>query len=181
MADFEEELGEADTENNRQPDDPPSLIPICSDRKNCITCQNEEEKPSELSAKILESWFVMRSGAEEIMKTYSVSTCGYCPEVQVGPRGHKVRWCRAAKHQSRQGQHAWQEATIDDLIGPNYVWHVRDPNGPPLINELKRYYGKAPAVVELCVQAGARVPHEYRSMMRLDVVPPDRDEVDLVA
>jgi hypothetical protein len=31
------------------------------------------------------------------------------------------------------------------------------------------------------VQAGAPAPDQYRSMMRLDVVPPARDEVDLVA
>lgn len=136
---------------------------------------------SEFSARTLQSWLDMRSGATKLMKKYSVITCGYCPEVQVGPKGHKVRMCKATKHQFRAGLHAWQEATIDDLIRPNYVWHVRDLDGPPLANELKRYYGKAPAIVELCVQAGAPVPKEYRSMMRLDVVPPDHDEYDLVA
>ncbi|KAK9120636.1 hypothetical protein Syun_018253 [Stephania yunnanensis] len=137
---------------------------------------------SEVSAKTMNSWFEMRSGAMRIMEKYSVQTCGYCPEVQVGPKGHKAKACRGAKHQSRAGMHAWQEATIDDLIRPNYVWHVKDPNGSsPLDNSLKRYYGKAPAIVELCVQAGAPVPDEYRSMMRLDVVSPCRDEVDLVA
>ncbi|URE25732.1 hypothetical protein MUK42_15693 [Musa troglodytarum] len=136
---------------------------------------------SELSSRTLQSWLDMRSGATRLMKKYSVITCGYCPEVQVGPKGHKVRMCKANKHQFRDGLHAWQEATIDDLIRPNYVWHVRDLDGPPLANELKMYYGKAPAIVELCVQAGAPVPKEYRSMMRLDVVPPDHDEYDLVA
>ncbi|KAE8670893.1 APO protein 3 [Hibiscus syriacus] len=135
----------------------------------------------ELSTMTLNSWFEMIGGAKKIMEKYSVWTCGYCPEVQVGPKGHKVRMCKASKHQSRNGLHAWQEATIDHLVGPNYVWHVRDLNGPPLRNDLKRYYGKAPAVVELCVQAGAPVPDQYKSMMRLDVVPPERDEVDLVA
>lgn len=134
----------------------------------------------ELSTMTLESWFEMISGAKKIMEKYKVHTCGYCPEVQVGPKGHKVRKCKASKHQSRNGLHAWQEATIDDLVGPNYVWHVLDLHGPPLVNNLKRYYGKAPAVVELCVQGGASIPDQYRSMMRLDVVPPDRDEVDLV-
>ncbi|KAF9594153.1 hypothetical protein IFM89_028407 [Coptis chinensis] len=70
--------------------------------------------------------------------------------------------CRASKHQSRNGMHAWQEATLDDFIGPNYVWHVRDD-------------------VRLSPNGGAPVPDEYRSMMRLDVVPPAPDEVDLVA
>ncbi|KAC9638037.1 hypothetical protein R6Q59_008856 [Mikania micrantha] len=135
----------------------------------------------EVSILTLDSWFEMISGVKKIMERYKVHTCGYCPEVQVGPKGHKVRNCRASKHQSRNGMHAWQEATVFDLVGPNYVWHVADVSGPPLSNDLKRYYGKAPAVVEMCVQAGAPVPDEYRSMMRLDVVPPCRDELDLVA
>lgn len=141
----------------------------------------EEMTRAELSQRTLQAWFEMRLGAKKIMKKYSVWTCGYCPEVQVGPKGHKVRMCKAVKHQFRDGQHAWQEATIEDLFRPNYVWHVRSPEGPPLSNELKRYYGKAPAIVELCVQAGACVPEQYRSMMRLDVIPPELDEHDLVA
>ncbi|KAG9445551.1 hypothetical protein H6P81_011679 [Aristolochia fimbriata] len=136
---------------------------------------------TELSVTTLQSWLQMREATDMLMKRYSVLTCGYCPEIQVGPKGHKVRMCKAAKHQFRKGLHAWQEATLDDLIVPNYVWHVRDPKGPPLANELKRYYGKAPAIVEFCVQAGAPIPKEYKSMMRLDVVPPQRDEIDLVA
>uniref|UniRef100_A0A7N0UUC4 APO domain-containing protein n=1 Tax=Kalanchoe fedtschenkoi TaxID=63787 RepID=A0A7N0UUC4_KALFE len=135
----------------------------------------------ELGTVTLDLWNEMVSGTKELMEKYKVHTCGYCPEVQVGPKGHKVRMCKASKHQSRDGLHAWQEATIDDLIGPNYVWHVRDLNKPALYNNLKRYYGKAPAVVELCTQAGAAVPDQYKSMMRLDVVLPDRDEFDLAA
>ncbi|KAG6633141.1 APO protein 3, mitochondrial isoform X3 [Carya illinoinensis] len=142
---------------------------------------NDGKNLKEMSIRTMDSWFEMISGAKKMMERYNVMTCGYCPEVQVGPKGHKVRICKASKHQSRNGLHAWQEATIDDLVGPNYVWHVRDPGGPALDNNLKRYYGKAPAVVELCVQAGAPVPDMYRSMMRLDVVLPERDEVDLIA
>lgn len=150
---------------------------------NCLDQLRDEEKSTlrDLGIKTLDSWFEMISGAKKIMEKYIVNTCGYCPEIQVGPKGHKVRMCKASKHQSRNGLHAWQEATIDDLVDPNYVWHVHDLNGPALNNNLKRYYGKAPAVVELCVHAGAPIPKEYTSMMRLDVVPPDRDEVDLVA
>lgn len=134
---------------------------------------------AELANRTVGSWVAMIEGAAEMMKRYMVWTCGYCEEVMVGPKGHKVRKCRGSKHQNRDGLHAWQEAAIEDLVGPNYVWHVRD--SPLLHNCLKRYYGKAPAVIELCVQAGAHIPDQYRSMMRLDVVPPDRDEADLVA
>lgn len=150
---------------------------------DCLDEMRDEVENSlrDLSIRTLGSWFEMIGGAKKIMEQYSVKTCGYCLEVQVGPKGHKVRMCKAAKHQSRNGLHAWQEATIDDLVGPNYVWHVQDINEPALDNNLKRYYGKAPAAVELCVQAGAPVPDQYRSMMRMDVIPPYRDEVDLVA
>ncbi|CAL0307729.1 unnamed protein product [Lupinus luteus] len=155
---------------------------VDNNSSNLDQLSNEERNQlKDLSIRTLDSWFEMTSGAKKIMEKYVVNTCGYCPEVQVGPKGHKLRMCKASKHQSRNGLHAWQEATIDDLIGPNYVWHVEDMNGLPLNNNLKRYYGKAPAVVELCVNAGAPVPDQYRSMMRLDVVSPERDEVDLVA
>ncbi|KFK27935.1 hypothetical protein AALP_AA8G450000 [Arabis alpina] len=144
-------------------------------------CNTEKKSLKELSIKTMESWFEMVTGVRKLMERYKVWTCGYCPEIQVGPKGHKVKMCKATKHQMRDGMHAWQEATVDDVIGPNYVWHVRDPDSSVLDNSLQRFYGKAPAVVELCVQGGAPVPDQHKSMMRLDVVYPQRDEVDLVA
>ena len=49
-----------------------------------------------------------------------------------------------------------------------------------MVNELKRYYGMLPAVVELFAQAGAPVDKNYASMMREDVVIPEMDEEKLV-
>ncbi|KAI0495355.1 hypothetical protein KFK09_025505 [Dendrobium nobile] len=170
-----------DFETNKEDDSitDHQLVPVSF--IDSISEEEENMNLNELAMKTLRSWFDLRIGAIKLMKKYNVVTCGYCPEVQVGPKGHKVRMCKAAKHQFRDGQHAWQEATIDDLIKPNFVWHVKNPKGPPLANVLKRYYGKAPAVVELCVQAGAPIPKECSSMMRLDVVLPDLDEYDLVS
>ena len=129
----------------------------------------------------MELWDKMISGTEKLMKTYGVQTCGYCSEVQVGPKGHRVRNCQAYKHQMRDGQHAWQEATVDDLMPPVYVWHVQDVHSnEPLLNNLKRYYGVLPAVVELFAQAGANVGERYTSFMKKDVVVPELDEINLV-
>lgn len=122
----------------------------------------------------MEAWENMRTGASKLMQKYAVQTCGYCPEVQVGPKGHRVRNCQAFKHQMRDGQHAWQEATVDDLIPPVYVWHAK--SSKPLVNRLKRYYGMLPAVVELFAQAGAKVSSEYAGVMREDVAIPEVDE-----
>lgn len=81
----------------------------------------------------------------------------------------------------RDGQHAWQEATVGDIVPPVYVWHVRDRHGgEPLVNGLKRYYGMLPAVVELFAQAGAQIREKYAGVMREDVAVPDLDEERLV-
>ncbi|KAF6175140.1 hypothetical protein GIB67_022821 [Kingdonia uniflora] len=125
----------------------------------------------------MDAWEKVRLGVFKLMQKYAVQTCGFCSEVQVGPKGHRVRECKAYKHQMRDGQHAWQEATIDNLLPPVFVWHVQDPKGKvPLLDELKRYYGKLPAAVELLWQAGAHVAEDYRHAMRGDVAVPILDE-----
>ncbi|PON96555.1 APO domain containing protein [Trema orientale] len=129
----------------------------------------------------MELWETLRSGGLKLMEKYAVQTCGYCSEVQVGPKGHRVRNCQAFKHQMRDGQHAWQEATIDDIVPPVYVWHVKDlKREEALEHSLRRYYGKLPAVVELFARAGARVGEGYASLMREDVAVPELDEVKWV-
>lgn len=129
----------------------------------------------------LNAYEKVRWGVTKLMRKYTVKACGYCSEVHVGPWGHNAKLCGEFKHQWRDGKHGWQDAVVDEVFPPNYVWHVADPKGSPLKSSLKRFYGKAPVVVELCVQTGAPVPRKYRPMMRLDIVVPDNDEAQLVA
>uniref|UniRef100_A0A1D1YRF6 APO protein 2, chloroplastic n=1 Tax=Anthurium amnicola TaxID=1678845 RepID=A0A1D1YRF6_9ARAE len=134
-----------------------------------------------LSESTLQAWETVRDGAERLMKKYAVRVCGYCPEVHVGPSGHKAQNCGSYKHQQRNGQHGWQAAVLDDLIPPRYVWHVPDVDGPPLQRELRSFYGQAPAVVEICVQGGAATPERYKQTMRLDIgIPANIREADMV-
>ncbi|KAI4344287.1 hypothetical protein L6164_011533 [Bauhinia variegata] len=140
-----------------------------------------KEETVSLAEETLQAWERMRRGANRLMKMYPVRVCGYCPEIHVGSSGHKAQNCGARKHQQRNGQHGWQKAVLDDLIPPRYVWHVPDVNGPPLQRELRDFYGQAPAFVEMCIQAGAALPEQYKPTMRLDVgIPLDIREVDKV-
>ncbi|XP_028756444.1 LOW QUALITY PROTEIN: APO protein 1, chloroplastic-like [Neltuma alba] len=134
-----------------------------------------------IAQETIEAYETVRKGVRTLMKKYSVKACGYCSEVHVGPWGHNAKLCGAFKHQWRDGKHGWQDATVEEVFPPNYVWHVRDPSGPPLSGSLKRFYGKAPAVVEVCMQAGAKIPDGYKPMMRLDIVIPEADEAKLIA
>ncbi|KAM3389062.1 hypothetical protein ACQJBY_011293 [Aegilops geniculata] len=135
----------------------------------------------EHAERTLKAYCDVRQGVAQLMSKYTVKACGYCSEVHVGPWGHNVKLCGAFKHQWRDGKHGWQDAVVDEVIPPNYVWHVPDPTGPPLRSSLRSFYGKAPAVVELCVQAGAEIPEEYRPMMRTDIIIPDPDEARMAA
>ena len=162
------------------PEDPKN--PIVTERPDFeIIGPSNEEETTLLAEETLRAWEQMRKGAQKLMKLYPVRVCGYCPEVHVGPTGHKAQNCGAHKHQQRNGQHGWQSAVLDDLIPPKYVWHVPDVNGPALQRELRNFYGQAPAVVEMCIQAGVAVPDQYRGTMRLDVgIPTDPKEAEMV-
>lgn len=176
------EFIDADESDLPDPDPPVPLKPILNEIPDSkILAPSQEEEKVLLAEETLQLWERMRGGAKRLMTMYPVRVCGYCPEVHVGPSGHKAQNCGAFKHQQRNGQHGWQAAILDDLIPPRYVWHVPDVNGPPLQRELKSFYGQAPAVVEICVQAGAVVPDRYKPTMRLDIgIPSSIQEAEMV-
>ncbi|EPS67067.1 hypothetical protein M569_07708, partial [Genlisea aurea] len=129
----------------------------------------------------MKEWENLRMGTEKLMRRYAVRTCGYCCEVQVGPKGHRARQCRGFKHQMRDGQHAWQEAVFDDLVRPVYVWHASKRDGNRvLVDRMKKYYGMLPGVVEFFGRGEAEIGGCYEGMMREDVVVPSLDEENLV-
>ena len=173
-----------DADESELPDPVPEvpLKPILTEIPDSeIVAPCDEEETILLAEETLQAWKQMRRGAKKLMRMYCVRVCGYCPEVHVGPSGHKAQNCGAHKHQQRNGQHGWQAAVLDDLIPPRYVWHVPDVKGPPLQRELRSFYGQAPAVVEICVQAGAAVPDQYKPTMRLDIgIPTNLKEAEMV-
>ncbi|XP_065848760.1 APO protein 2, chloroplastic [Euphorbia lathyris] len=172
-----------DADESDLPDPAPAVpeMPILPEIPDSeIAAPSDKEETRFIAAETLRTWEKMRKGSKKLMKMYLVRVCGYCPEVHVGSSGHKAQNCGAHKHQQRNGQHGWQAAVLDDLIPPRYVWHVPDTN-EPLQRELRSFYGKAPAVVEICIQAGASVPEEYKSTMRLDIgIPNSVKEAEMV-
>lgn len=88
---------------------------------------NEDDDLKTIAEKTLRAWEKMRYGADQLMRTYPVRACGYCPEVHIGRRGHKLQLCGAFKHQWRNGQHGWQDAALDDLIPPRFLLFTFPP------------------------------------------------------
>lgn len=172
-----------DADESELPDPEPEIpkTPILAEiPDSAIIPPSSKEETTLLAVETLQAWEEMREGAKRLMKMYPVRACGYCPEVHVGPTGHKAQNCGAHKHQQRNGQHGWQSSVLDDLIPPKFVWHVPDVE-KPLQRELRNFYGQAPVVVEICAQAGADVPDQYKATMRLDIgIPTDVREAEMV-
>ncbi|XP_054818956.1 APO protein 4, mitochondrial-like [Prosopis cineraria] len=114
----------------------------------------------------LTAWETLRSGVQKLLFVYPAKVCKYCSEVHVGPSGHKARLCGVFKYESWRGAHFWTKAEVDDLIPPKIVWRRRPQDPPVLVDERKGYYGRVPAILDLCVKAGAVVPAKYNSMMK---------------
>lgn len=120
----------------------------------------------------LKAWEMLRSGLKKLLFVYPTKVCKHCSEVHVGPSGHRARLCGVFKYQSWRGNHFWQRAHVDDLVPPNIVWHHRPQDPPILKNEGRDYYGHVPAVVSLCIKAGAIAPSKYHCMMKLEGLSP---------
>ncbi|OAY75023.1 APO protein 4, mitochondrial, partial [Ananas comosus] len=120
----------------------------------------------------LEAYEKVRLGVQKLLLVYPAKVCKHCSEVHIGPSGHKARVCGMFKFEGWQGSHMWRKAEVDDLVPPKVVWHRRPHDPPMLVDGGREYYGHAPAVVELCMQAGARVPTKYFCMMKVHGLAP---------
>eukprot|EP00850_Spirogloea_muscicola_P004725 SM000020S06075 [mRNA] locus=s20:949923:951027:+ [translate_table: standard] len=140
-----------------------------------LATASSKEAVAAVAEQVLEAWEQMRAGVAMLLGVDRAQTCGYCPEVHIGRRGHQVRSCWGSKQQRRQGRHGWQPADVDDLVPRKIVWRGAPP-GMAAWSALAPFLGTAPAVVELCVQAGAAPPAAFAAAMQLDVVLPDVKE-----
>ncbi|KAF3336264.1 APO protein 4 [Carex littledalei] len=122
----------------------------------------------------LEAWERLRSGVRKLLLVYNAKVCQHCCEVHVGPTGHEVRTCGMYEHEDEamRGDHMWRCVKVDDIMPQNIVWHRR-PQDPVVLEDRGRgFYGHAPAVIEICAQAGARVPEKYFCMMKVHGLAP---------
>ncbi|KAK7261074.1 hypothetical protein RIF29_27378 [Crotalaria pallida] len=120
-----------------------------------------------LANKTFNAWETLRSGVRKLLLVYPVKVCKYCSEVHVGPSGHKARLCGVFKYESWKGAHFWMKANVDDLVPPKIVWRRRPQDPPVLVNEGRDFYGRVPAVLDLCTKAGAILPAKYNCMMKV--------------
>ncbi|KAJ8752435.1 hypothetical protein K2173_004071 [Erythroxylum novogranatense] len=123
----------------------------------------------------LKAWETLRSGVQKLLLAYPSKVCNYCSEVHVGLSGHKALECGVFKYEGWRGTHLWKRADIDDLVPPKIMWCRRPQDPPVLLHENQKFYGHAPAVVDLCWKAGAVVPTKYYCMIKFNGLSPPVD------
>nr|GMD89413.1 APO protein 4, mitochondrial [Ipomoea batatas]GME06111.1 APO protein 4, mitochondrial [Ipomoea batatas] len=129
------------------------------------------EAPSDEEMKLvaietLKAWEALRNGVQKLLVVFPVKVCKLCSEVHVGHSGNKAPICRISE--SWQEAHLWKKAGVDDLVPAKRVWYQRPQDPPVLVDEGRDYYGHAPAVIDMCVKAGAVAPSKYFSIMKAD-------------
>ncbi|XP_074311956.1 APO protein 4, mitochondrial-like [Silene latifolia] len=130
-----------------------------------------------IGTRTLKAWEMLRKGVEKLLLVYPAKVCKRCLEVHVGPSGHMTRLCGVFKYQKKEN-HFWQKAHVDDLVPPKIAWCRRPQDPPVLLNEGRNYYGRAPAVVDLCCKAGATPPVKYICIMKVQgMTKPPLDKV----
>ncbi|XP_042482005.1 APO protein 4, mitochondrial-like isoform X1 [Macadamia integrifolia] len=126
-----------------------------------------QPKLTSMAKLTLEAWERLRAGVQKLLLVYPAKVCKRCSEVHVGPSGHKAQIYGVLKYEGRQGTHLWKKAKVDYLVPPNVVWRQRPQDPLLLLDNGRDFYGCAPAVIELCLQAGATIPVKYFYMMKI--------------
>ncbi|KAI3980111.1 hypothetical protein MKX01_034717 [Papaver californicum] len=125
-----------------------------------------------MAVQTLKAWEDMREGVQKLLMVYPAKVCKFCDEVHVGPNGHKATRCGVFKDETWRGTHFWTPARVNDLVPQKIVWRRRNQDPLVLLDKGRDFYGHAPAVVELCIQAGAPSPKKYLCMMKANGLPP---------
>ncbi|MCL7031736.1 hypothetical protein MKW94_021058 [Papaver nudicaule] len=127
-----------------------------------------------LAVETLKAWEDMREGVQKLLLVYPAKVCKFCDEVHVGPSGHQARLCGVFKYETWRGTHFWTKARVNDLVPQKIVWRRRNQDPLVLLDKGRDWYGHAPAIVELCIQAGAHAPSKYRCIMKENGLSPSR-------
>lgn len=114
---------------------------------------------------LLHNWKALIKGVAQLLHVVPVHACRDCSRVHVAESGHEIQDCRGSTSFERRGRHAWVKGSIDDVLVPVESYHMYDPFGSRITHETRFDFDRAPALVELCIQAGVNIP-EYPSRRR---------------
>ncbi|KAL8124178.1 APO protein 4, mitochondrial-like [Apium graveolens] len=98
------------------------------------------------------------TGVSTLLQSVPVWSCIHCQEVHIGEQGHLIKTCYGFRRRARGSRHEWVKGNdLNDIITPVKASQIQ--NSFKDVTEHRNRIGfnfhTVPAVVELCLEAGA--------------------------
>ncbi|KAL3840318.1 hypothetical protein ACJIZ3_024909 [Penstemon smallii] len=137
-----------------------------------------------LAHEVLNARATLYDGVSTLIQHIPIWACKDCPEVYIGEGGHLIRTCHGYKHHAKNKVHSWVKGSVDNVIVPVETFHLHKMF-QNVINHHERFdYDRIPAIVELCLHAGADSNHQTDSSTLLTPSSPEPlsgDELRILA
>ncbi|VFQ80463.1 unnamed protein product [Cuscuta campestris] len=108
-----------------------------------------------VAEEVLKFRALLYHGVSTLLQHFPVWACKYCQEVYVGESGHLIRTCGGYRRRSKNQLHVWTNATLDNILLPVQTFHLHNMFQNIIKHHERFDHDRIPAVVELCLQAGA--------------------------
>ncbi|GMI66185.1 ACCUMULATION OF PHOTOSYSTEM ONE 4 [Hibiscus trionum] len=110
-----------------------------------------------VAEEVLKARQLLFQGVFTLLKLFPVVACKFCPEVYIGEKGHLIQTCHGYKRIGKNRVHEWVRGGLNDILVPVEAFHLRNMFQGVIKHQQRFDFERVPAVVELCMQAGADV------------------------
>ncbi|XP_024982490.1 APO protein 4, mitochondrial isoform X2 [Cynara cardunculus var. scolymus] len=119
---------------------------------------------------VLRSRTLLIQGVSILLQVIPIWSCKFCPEVYIGEKGHAIKTCHGYRRHAKNKVHEWIKGGINDIVVPVDTFHLHNMFQDVIKHEQRFDYKRVPAVIELCLQAGADLDEEEVSANKLESV-----------
>ncbi|KAJ9177481.1 hypothetical protein P3X46_012697 [Hevea brasiliensis] len=109
---------------------------------------------------VLKARMLLIQGVSTLIQVIPVVKCKFCLEVYIGEKGHLIQTCWGYSGGPKNRVHEWITGGLNDILVPVETFCLNDKFQKVIKHDRRFNFGRIPAVVELCRQAGADLTTE---------------------
>ncbi|KAE8668963.1 APO protein 4 [Hibiscus syriacus] len=109
---------------------------------------------------VLKARELLFQGVFTLLKRLPIVACKFCPKVYIGEKGHLIQTCHGYRRIGKNRVHEWVHGGLNDMLVPVEAFHLHNMFQGAIKHQQRFNFERVPAIVELCMEAGADVTHE---------------------